>query len=184
LCEFARRREGVTPANVKIRPVKENPDDGLQFNYDINDYDLNEYVDVDLDLFENFHTFDEPNSTFGLRSIFITDAAVENFQFIRLRYHWGESDCCNDYDDYCFSGISVREILFSLDELTPLTPLVVRWRLDSCFTTSKGISFSFEGEQKYFEIIHSNYNGHLYLREFEPIKIQEATQDDTIQNGF
>ncbi|MCL2456059.1 MAG: hypothetical protein FWD19_00745 [Defluviitaleaceae bacterium] len=155
LCEFARRREGVSPANVKIRPTEK---ERATCN------DINEFVD--LDQIENYHEFDEWDDSARTRSIFTTDVAVQDFQFFSIHYHWG-IDCCGD--DSCFC-MSVDEIIFSLDELTPEKPLVLGWRYEGCFTSSKGVSFSFEGEQKFFEIIHSNYNGHLFLKEFEPKK--------------
>jgi hypothetical protein len=155
LCLFARRREGVTPANVKIRFISnETPTD---FN------GINEHVNIDS--FAAYHTFTEPDWSLGTRTVFTADITVNNFRFISLEYAFQLDDMCCDF--YC-GCVYTTDIFCTLDELTPEMPLVVEWNHVGCFTSGRGISFDHDGTTYYFDIVDSNYNGHLYLREFFP----------------
>jgi hypothetical protein len=155
LCQAARLPGGVTPAGVQIHFILNE----IRPDYD----NINEYVDISP--FADYYTFTETDWTSGMRTLFSTDITVNNFQFLTLAYSvFLEEMCC---DDYC-SCIFVTDALYTLNELTPEMPLVAEWNYVGCFTSHRGISFEYDGVARYFDIIHSNYNGHLFLREFEP----------------
>ena len=150
LCEYARKRIGVTPANVKIRFLES---DDWRHEWDT----INEFVDINQ--FEDYYFFAEENSPHVTKTLFTTDSVITDFQFLVIGYCFLHDEPC------CFSSIYVHEVLFSLDELTPEKPLLAHWTYAGCFTSSKGVSFVYNGTKHYFEIINSNYNSHLFLTE-------------------
>jgi len=149
LCQYARKRIGVTPANVRIRFVANAH---IQPEWDT----LNEFIDISQ--ISEHHTFAEQGNPF-MKTLFTTDSVVTEFQFLSIGYcFWLCEPCCN-------AAIYICDVLFSLDELAPGKPLLVEWRYMGCFTSSRGVSFVYDGVRRYFEIIYSNYNGHLFLAE-------------------
>jgi|GEM_PF-5576378 len=149
LCQNARERIGVTPANVRIRFVANA--------YSQPEWDtINEFVDISQ--IPEYHIFVEQGNPFN-KTLFTTDSAVTDFQFLSIGY------CFWHYEPCCFDAIYVDDILFSLDMLSPEKPLLVEWTYMGCFTSSRGVSFVYDGVRHYFEIAHSNYNSHLFLAE-------------------
>jgi hypothetical protein len=149
LCQYARKRIGVTPANVRIRFVISEHG---QPEWDT----LNEYVDINQ--FSEYYTFIEHDYPL-MKTLFTTDSVVTDFQFLSIGYCFLHDEPC------CFSAIYVYDILFSLNELSSEKPLLAEWRYIGCFTSSKGVSFVHDGIRRYFEIMYCNYNGHLFLAE-------------------
>jgi hypothetical protein len=157
LCEYARQRVGVTDANVKIRFIE-----GEYGFYSGADDGINEYTDINQ--FADYHTFTEADWTSGMRTLVTTDKPITDFRFVTLVYRYQRDEpCC---DELCLC-ILVTDTLYTLDELTPNMPLLLEWHYRGCFTSSRGVSFVYNGVTQYFDIDYSSYNGHLYLRWFE-----------------
>jgi len=156
--QYARIPGGVTPARVQIRFI----DDETRHYFS----DINEFVDISQ--FSVYHTFTELNwhhSPAGIRTIFTTDITISNFQIITLVYSYQFVDfCC---DEFC-NCIIINDVLYTLDVLTPETPLVAEWINTGCFTTGRGVSFIYDGVTRYFDIVLESYDGHIYMAEFKP----------------
>jgi hypothetical protein len=153
-CRSARLSGGVTSAGVHIRFIADET--RPMFDH------VNEYVDIGT--FEHYHTFIESGGHAGMSTIITAEKTVTDFQFLSLHYSYQLEYCC---EEPCIC-IFINYTLFSLDELTSEMPLFVTWNYMHCFTSGRGISFVYDGVTRYFDIFFSNYNGHLFLREFEP----------------
>lgn len=142
--------DGVTSAGLQIRFAAHE-----LFEHD----SINELVD--LDTLPDYRTFIEPGRQQqweeGFRVVFTTHAPVEDFRIIGLTYGF--------FQDEPTDGIYVREVIYAAGALTPQMPLVASWVHEGCFTSGRGISFLYEGVVRYFEIVHSNKSGHLFLSE-------------------
>ena len=145
--EFASPDAGQNP--VQIRFVA---DETTQYFAEVNDL-------VDLDSLAGYRTFIDPDTVLldnpSQRIVFTTDLPVSDFRFLALGY------------DEDFSPI-VADVLYSLDALTAEEALVVLWVHTGCFTSGRAISFVENGVRRYFEIMLSNMDGHLFLTEIEP----------------
>ena len=149
--------QGVTSARVRIRFVADENRFGESAEYIPNEL-------VDISQLAAYYTFIEPGREeqwqSGTKAIFTAETAVSDFQLITLTYGF--------FLEEPIDGVFVENVIFSLDEFTPELPLVTAWVYEGCFTSGRGISFLYEGVKMYFEIMHSNKSGHLFLREFIP----------------
>jgi hypothetical protein len=104
-------------------------------------------------------------SGWDVRVIFTAERSVSDFRFISLIYCYQQADVFAHIDCGCISV--VNEFHF-LDELTPEMPLVSTWMYWGCFTSGWGISFVYDDVTWFFNVVHSNESGRLFLWEFEP----------------
>ena len=144
---------GVTSAEVQIRFVA----DGVLYAYGVNEL-------VCLDQIIAYQTFVEPGREehwdSGWRVIYTANTTVSDFRLIALTYGMFLYEPTD--------GIYVRDVIYTISELLPELPLVASWVHEGCFTTGRGISFVYDGETRYFEIMLSNKSGHLFLSEIVP----------------
>ena len=146
---------GVTSAKVRIRFAATEERFGEYAEYIPNEL-------VDISQLAAYQTFIDPGMEeqweSGWRVVYTANAAVHDFQLIGLSYGF--------LLDEPTTNIYVREIIYALHELSPELPLAASWVHEGCFTTGRGVSFVYDGAARYFEIVHSNKSGHLFLREF------------------
>ena len=151
--------QGVTSAKVQIRFVA---DEDAEEDTWLLDGGINELVDISQ--LVTYHTFIEPGREAqwqsGVRVIYTTDATVRDFRLISIIHSFQLYEMCCEVPCFC---TFIEDVLFSLDELTPEMPLVTAFVHTGCFTSGRGISFSYGGATRYFNIVLSNKSSHLFL---------------------
>ena len=111
---------------------------------------------VDSAQFESYHHFIDPDFPYAPNVLFVAESTLRDFRFI-------EVDA-----DLELVALFPGQVLYSLDELTPETPFLTTWMLQSEASIHRGISFvDDEGITRYFAIHASGYGGTLFLIELD-----------------
>jgi hypothetical protein len=101
----------------------------------------------DLDQIEHYHEFIHREDL--ARIVFTTEATVREFSFLDIM--WNENFSWDDSDGNERRYL-VRDVLYTLDELTPEVPFVVTGASMGCIFADNGFSFVDEtGVTRYFE---------------------------------
>ena len=116
----------------------------------------------DLNQIEHYHEFILSREAFKL--VFTTEEIVRNFRFLEIQ--WNDDFFESDKDE-SVRLYNVSNILYSLDELTPKTPLVIMGANLGCSLAVNGFSFEdTSGETNYFSFLQSGETGFIVISEF------------------
>ena len=150
---FARNENvGVTSANVRLYFVEEESISQRYYAYRM----------FDLSQVEHYREFIHRED--DLRIIFITEYVVRDFRFLSIM--WNDNFSREDANEG-ERRYSVRSILYSLDELTPEIPLVVRGADFGCALAANGFSFTDENDTvRYFSFLICGKSGFVIISEF------------------
>ncbi|MDO4270786.1 MAG: hypothetical protein Q4C72_07680 [Eubacteriales bacterium] len=134
-------------------PVQETPDSGTAM---VSAIYADEAFFSDHDAFDEFS---EDDSEYSVKVAFTTDAAVEDFKFLRLGFV--------DADETGKFQFEIAEELYTLEELSPQCPLVVDVTLEG-IVPDRGISYvDQDGAVKYYALQMSGKDDSLLLTEFD-----------------
>jgi len=146
---------GLTSANVRVLYV----DDGIIWQHRPD-------MLFDLSKVEHYHEFVNEEWKDLARVVFTTEATVREFSFLDIT--WNENFSWDDSDGSERLYI-VRDVLYTLDELTPEIPLVVTGANLGCAAAANGFSFVDEtGTARYFALLEGmeDWEGFLMGIEF------------------
>jgi len=118
-----------------------------------------EYRLLDLGSFEYYH--EGIINRGSVQVAFTTETTVRNFQFLEIMFN--DDFGVDEYERF----YSIRNVLYSINELTPEMPLVITSANLGCALASNGFSFVDEHDiARYFSFIQCGKTGLIFVSEF------------------